>query len=397
MKENSKFNVIFISTLLILLFSLIKYPLKIEGLKNNVNPPISGSLYQIKNYTEEKEKENKNENENKYQKSIRLGGEWFLNNQNNSFLYYQYLPLKKTHSYARHPLREMAALWPITKLSNYFNDSRYRDLAEKGFSYFGRYLKYDKENDFYFINITPSSIKLGYSAFMILSLLEVEHPKKDYYLDKFANGIIFQQNDDGSLRTFFYSDKEGGEDYYPGESLLALMSLYEYKQDPRYLNAVEKAFPYYVNYWQNNLNTAFVPWQTQAYYKLYNQTEKKEVADFIFQINDYLLNQHMLEEDCSGFDFSRGIVTSVYIEGINKAYELAKKLDDKSRIECYSNFIKEGLDFVLSLQIQGGEEFEKEAIGGFLQNLNAGIMRVDRNQHSVMALMDAYELGLLED
>lgn len=325
-----------------------------------------------------------------YAQSIKLGGEWFLNNQNDSFLHYQYNLSQKSHAEKSHALREMGALWSISKLANFLDDSRYDDLAQKGFKYFESHFEYDEENDFYFININPKKIKLGYSAFAILSLLEIDHPKKDFYLEKLANGIIFMQNDDGSLRTFFYSDRATGTDYYPGEALIALMSLYNYSKDERYLEVVEKAFPYYMQYFRDGPNTAFVPWQTRAYYELYLVNGTKEVADFIFEMNDYTVRKN--SSSCNAF--SSGIVTAVRVEGVIRAYWLAKELHDKERTKCYGNYVREGLEAVLALQIKDETTYGKEALGGFLGNPDSNILRVDRNQHAVMALMDAKDGGV---
>lgn len=326
-----------------------------------------------------------------------MGGEWFLNNQNDSFLYYRYYPYENRHSTKHHSLREMGALWSIAKLSNFLNDSRYDSLAQKGFRYFEDSFKYDEEDDFYCVNITRNKIKLGYSAFIILTLLEIDHPKKEYYLDKFAQGIINMQNKNGSLNTFFYSNRSSGTDYYPGEALFALISLYEYKNDKRFLEVVENAFPYYVEYWRNRPNTAFVPWQTRAYYQLYKITQKRKFANFVFEMNDYMLERHSPKKQFSDFNFSRGIVTAVYLEGVIKAYELARELNDNKRTKCYANFIKEGLDFIITLQIADSTNFTKEALGGFLGSQKSKSMRADRNQHAVMALMEACEIGIIED
>ena len=335
--------------------------------------------------------------ENRYIQSIKLAGEWFLNNQDEAFLYYRYNHLRKRHSQEHYPLREMGALWSIAKLSNFLDDPRYDSLAHRGFRYFEGFFKYDEENDFYFVNIAPQEMELGYSAFIILALLEMDHPRKDYYLDKFAKGIILLQRDDGSLRTFFYSDSSTGTDYYPGEALFALMSLYEYTKDKRYLKIVEKAFPHYVRYWQDNPNTAFVPWQSRAYYGLYEVTRKREVADFVLEMNDYILSQHSPKGNCLRLDLSKGLLTAVYMEGVNKAYQLAREFDDKERLKCYANFILEGSVLILSLQVTDTTNFEKEAIGGFKASHTSRLMRVDGNQHAVMALIEAYELGILRD
>lgn len=206
-------------------------------------------------------KESKNEIvKNRYIEAMELGAKWFLNNQNEDFIYYQYYPYKNEHPNKHHRLRESGALWSIARAGNYFNDQELKDFSKKGFSYFENYFVYDEENDFIYINIVPSEIKLGYNAFAILTLLEIDHPNKDYLLEKLANGIIYQQQENGELKTFFFSDRATGIDYYPGEALLALMSMYEYTGDEKYLETVEKAFPFYVEYWKVNPNTAFTPW-----------------------------------------------------------------------------------------------------------------------------------------
>ncbi len=333
--------------------------------------------------------------ENRYVRSIKLAGEWFLNNQDDSFLYYQYFQQHKIHSQEHHPLREMAALWSIAELSNYLDDPRYDSLAHRGFRYFEKFFKYDQENDFCYVDIDPREMQLGYSAFMILALLKMDHPQKEYYLDKFAKGIISLQRDDGSFRTEFNSDSSTGIDYYPGEALFALASLYEYTKDDRYLKTVEKAFPYYAGYWRDNPNDAFIPWQSRAYYGLYKYTRRGEVADFVLEMNDYVIDQHSPRMNCRKLDLPRVSGIAVYLEGMNKAYQIAGELDHKDKAECYANFIREGSDIIQSLQVKDSTNFEREAIGGFKPNHASGLMRVDRNQHAVMALIDAYELGIL--
>lgn len=342
---------------------------------------IMVSLYQIQHTNLAKKR---------YMDSITLGGEWFLNNQDASFLYYEYNFLHETHSDKVHPLREMGALWSITRLSEFLKDERYDALARKGFDYFEDSFSYDEENDFYFVNVTPGSVKLGYSAFIILALLGIDDADKEEYLRGFAKGIIFLQEDSGELRTFFYSGGNSERDYYPGEALVALMHLYEYTGNEEYLLAVKKAFPFYVGYFRENPNTAFVPWQSRAYRRLFNATQDEEVADFVFEMNDFMVKQGDPGKECSDFGFAGGIVIAVYMEGMVKAYDLAMELGDAKRADCYLNYIREASDHIMSLQVT--EDSRKESIGGFLGSESSQTMRVDRNQHAVMAFMDAYDL-----
>ncbi|MBU0981811.1 hypothetical protein KKC94_03915 [Patescibacteria group bacterium] len=333
------------------------------------------------------------------QNAIRLGGEWFLNNQDENFLYYEYFPFEKEHSNSSHMLREMGAMWSIANLYHYLHDERYLELAEKGFSYFERSFKRDTENDFIYVNITPDKIKLGYNAFAILTLLEIDHPEKDYYLEQLAKGIMFQQEESGELRTFFYSDRDTGVDYYPGEALLAMMSLYEETGKEEYLEATRKALPFYREYFKGNPNTAVVSWQTQAYLKYWRATGEEAARDYIFEMNDFMLESY--GGGTSGFKVeSAGSVVAVHVEGVNKAYELAKELGDFERMEKYANFIREGLEATMALQFTeknnfGMVNFEEAAIGGFLGSIGSDSMRVDRNQHGVMALQAAHELRLI--
>lgn len=331
--------------------------------------------------------------------AIQNGGEWFLNNQDESFLYYKYHPLTKSWPDSHHSTREFGALWSITLLADFLQDSRYDDLAYRGWEHFKETFVYDEASDFMYVNITPEKVKLSYNAFAILVLLNLEDEKKDYYLDKLARGILEHQGEDGEYDTFFFSDRDSGTDYYPGQSILALMSLYEVTDNYSYLESVEKALPFYQNYWDEHANTAFVPWQTQGYYKYYQATGSTEAAEFIFAMNDFMVETYDEGESCSSFKFP-GIVMAVYVEGMNKAYMLADELGDADRKRCYKNFIQEGLTDVMSLQFpmegQNLDDFDLPAWGGFFGSEEDLTMQVDRNQHAVTALMGAYELGLVK-
>lgn len=360
--------------------------------------------------------------EDKYEKAIRAGTEWFVNNQDEDFLHYEYIPIAKTHLGTGQRLREMGALWSIALAYNYFGDERYKDLAEKGFWYYEDTFKYDSGQDIMFVNITPEKIKLAYNAFAILTMLEIGHPKEEKYIEKFVNGIEFQQQEDGSFKTFFYNDRATGVDYYPGEAMFALMSLYEKTKEKSLVEKLEKAFPYYREYWRGNKNTGFIPWQSRAYRKLAVATGKKEYADFLFEMNDWLLDQHRPKNECSRFVFNRGITTAVFMEGVIQAYLQAKDMGDAKRETCYQNYIQEGADYILTLQIW--DEEDPKANGGFMGNEKTydfvtnnraedinqyveqrkknserklNFTRVDNNQHAITALMEAIELGLLEE
>lgn len=336
------------------------------------------------------------------QRGIVDGAEWFLNNQDESFLHYEYDPHTDEWAEVQHSMREMGAMWSISQMWRYLDDERYEALSYRGFEHFAQHFEYDAENDLTYVNITPQKIKLGYNAFAILTLLELDYEDKEALLQTLANGILYLQEDSGELRTFFYSDRDTGTDYYPGQALLAIMHLYNETGDPAYLEVMRKAFDYYSEvYWAQSPNTAFVPWQSQAFAEYYAVEPRQDVADFVFAMNDFMVASFAEEvNSCDSFDTSAGVVMAVYMEGMNPAYALAEELGETRRAECYANFIRQSADAVLELQFPNGIEkphqFSKAADGGFYGSTKDQTMRVDRNQHAIMGLMGAKKLGLID-
>ncbi len=331
-----------------------------------------------------------------YRASLELAAEWFLGSQNDFFIRYEYDLAARQWTAEQHPLRELASLWSVAALGNHLPDGRLEAMAQRGFSSFENTFAKDESGGFYYVDVTPGDVKLGYSAFAILSLLEMEHPRKDEYLRRLADGILSLQGADGAFKTFFTSDSGSGQDYYPGEALFALMSLYEETGEVRYAEAVANAFMYYRIYWHASKSTAFVPWQTRAYTRLYRASRDSRVSSFLFDMNDWMLKQHDPSDasGCSGFDFaSKGVAAGVYIEGVVEAYSLARELNDTARANCYANYVREGLDYQLTLQVTGPGN-ESAALGGFRGG--DGKLRVDRTQHAVSAIMGACDAGIVE-
>jgi len=324
-----------------------------------------------------------------FEEAVLAGGEWFLNNQNDNFIYYEYFPGTDTHPDTNHALREMGALWSISQLSEFTGDPRYQQLTNRGLNYFLQFYTEDTKNDFAYINITPDKIKLGYNAFIILSLLRSDYPDREKILSSLAQGIIRQQQPDGSLKTFFFSDQTGGTDYYPGEALLALMELYQKTGQEEYRKTVTNALAYYTHYFQTNPNTAFTPWQSRAYAILYQTNPNENIAQFIFDMNDYMLDQYQPAGSCQNFFFDQGIVTAVHAEGVVQAYDIAQLTNDQNRQNCYQNFIREAAEYILTMQIKPSEETPQSAWGGFWDGPGHNGLRVDRNQHAVTFLIDA--------
>lgn len=319
-------------------------------------------------------------------RAIELGADWFVQNENDRFLHYDYNILEMDHTGKKHSLREMGGLWSIVKASKYLEDESLLRLSNKGFNHFESHLKRDSIRGYTYVNITPKKIKLGYSAMMILALLESDREERIELSKELGESILYHQNKDGSLQTFFYSERATGVDYYPGEALLALMGLYEETKEVKYLSAVQRALPFYRAYFRSNPNTAFVPWQSRAFTKLYFATGDEGAKEFVFEMNDFMISTNRPLKSCTEFDFPRGITTGVFMEGVCQAWRIAVESGDLQKADCYYSFLAEGITHILKFQIS--ETNDPIALGGFRGSLNSRMLRVDNNQHALMALID---------
>lgn len=326
---------------------------------------------------------------------ISLAEEWFLQNTNpqTGLLEYMYYPSSDSYSSDNNHVRQLATLWSMVELRNFLKSDRLDSVIRNTFE---EYLLYSIcTDDSCYIDIDDSA-KIAYNAFMILGLIG-RSEDSEAMLSKLGQALLNQQQADGFYYTYFNSDSTSGADYYPGESMLALMRLYEHTGDRRYLDSVYRAFPYYRSYWRNKRNTAFVPWHTQAYLLLYEDTKDPEVAEFVFEMNDWLIDTYQINEspyhDIIGA-FNRGNprnATFVYMEGINDAYKLALMVGDTDHAAKYKASIQVGTRFTLLSQYTAENSFYIEnparAIGGFRESLTANPQRIDYVQHAVSALM----------
>lgn len=329
---------------------------------------------------------------------LRRGVDWFCAQQDENFLHYSYHVVDAAWSEEHHAVREMAALWSIARAAKFFGAPHHAALANRGLDYFESCLAYDDEDDFAVVVGAPHAYALSYNAFLILALLESKRPDRDDTLAALARGILHQQNPDGKLRSAFYSDSNANQQYFPGQAMLALMALFAKSKQRSYLDCVERAFRYYRDFWRAKPNTPMVPWHSQALYSLHRVQPNPDIADFVFEMNDYLLDDKSDPENPERF-LHTGVTTAVYIEGLSPAYLLAREYGDRARQARYARYVHEGAAFVMRLQCplswQDPAEVPAPALGGFHSKPTNPVLRVDHNQHAVMALIGALEAGLI--
>jgi len=333
--------------------------------------------------------------------SIQNGSMWYQNtiDPKTNRLEYLYYPSDDSYSNDTNDIRHIASIWALVKLRSFLNDSNISNVIYSSLDYF---LSFTQDFQEYSYILIDDEAKLASNAFLILSLLETpEYPQRDILIDRYAKGILSLQNQNGSFQTYFFSDKNTGIDYYPGEAMLSLITLYHETKNESYLHAVSDGFIYYKAYWRINKNTAFIPWHTQTYALLFDVTKEREVADFIFEMNDWIIENYQIKnsiykDEIGGFPlYHPTFSTSVFLEGISDAYRIAVLLNDTIHIERYREALQLGTRFILQTQWTNDNSFYLEnrtrALGGFKTSLTDNSIRIDNTQHAVMALMKIYD------
>ena len=381
---------------------------------------------------------------------ISLAKSWFLNNidERTGRMQYMYLPSSDEYSTDNNHIRQIATVWSIAQLKGFLNDSSLETLINDSLDYYLNHIL--DMGDFCFVRV-DDPVNIANSAFLILALLHTpDYPDNERWMERLAKGILSLQLSDGSYKTMFWLSrfrkttsslrrlknkliklKKGGFrkiafyirhpkravrkawgepdrsiDFYPGEAMLALMSLYQRARTKSYLESVEKAFPYYRDYWRKNRNTAFIPWHTQTLLLLYEETENHEISEFVFEMNDWLIDNYQIRESqfqdkIGGFgEAYPGSSTSSYLEGLNDALGLARMIGDTDHLAKYEEAIRLGTRCMLLMQYTMNNAFyvknQSRAVGGFRQSIVNNSQRIDHTQHALNALMKTYKNGIFK-
>lgn len=337
-------------------------------------------------------------NKKNIENSLNLAGQWLLNDQNeDGSLKYKYFPDKDNYSDENNMIRQFMATIALAEMYKFTKDEEYRKAFEKNIAF--NMQNYYFENDdigYIFFN---SKSKLGAAAFALISLLNYEGTKYNMQKENLENFIFFMHNEtSGRFRTFYLPPNvDRNQNFYPGEAMLALMMVYGKIKNEKYLDSVEKSFDYYAEFFRKNKNPAFVPWHTMTDYRLYKATDNKKYADFIFEMNDFLIKiQHkncepnpyylgrFFDPEHSEYGPPHASSTAVYVEGLTYAYRLAKEVNDVERAEKYKEAILLGTRSLMQLQFKEGD---KKVLGGIRKTIDDSELRIDNTQHTIMALI----------
>ena len=322
---------------------------------------------------------------------------------------YKYWPSRGAESTSNNMIRQWMATACLGRVARAHDDQELFSRAAQNIRY--NLTEYYKEGDDGLGLIEfNGKVKLGAIALAALSM--VEHPERQSFA-RYEHAILRTidalWHDDGSFTTFYKSPsvvkKHSNANFYPGEALLLWAAIYDESRDPVLLERFMKTFRFYRQWHLGNRNPAFIPWHTQAYYKVWKTTQNEELRDFVFLMNDWLLGVQQWESaerfpDTQGrfydpkrpFGPPHASSTGVYLEGLIDAHQMAKASGDSGRQEQYRRSIIRGLRSVMQLTFLDDVDlyyvYQKDKVlGGVRETVYDNEIRVDNIQHNLMAIL----------
>lgn len=347
----------------------------------------------------------------------RCMGQWMVRQvQMDGRMVYKYFPSQGNESAANNLIRQFMATLCLIRYARFTQQDTHWALARHNLNYNLKQF-YHAEETLGLVEY-DGKVKLGAIALAALAILEsgdvegkgsaslsITSPHAEVFLS-LCRTIDHLWQPDGSFRTFYKpSDRNDNQNFYPGEALLFWASLYQRTHDADLLERCYISFHYYRAWHRQHRNPAFIPWHTQAYALLYQETGDRQFLDCIMEMNDWLLPMQQWDgvryADVQGrfhnpkhpeYGPPHASSTGVYLEGLVDAYQLAVQTQDIHRAQCYQQSIWRGLRSIRQLQFR--DEIDLFYIskptfvhGGIRTTVYDNVIRVDNVQHCLMALL----------
>lgn len=333
-------------------------------------------------------------------------GQWMIANLSaDGAMPYKYWPSRGTESPADNAIRRFLASLSLARLGKLRGSAEIRDAARRNLRFnLSRYFRDIGAGRGAIVERTGA--KLGAAAVAGLAILEFS-AREEFAeeLSMLAAGIDSLAHEELGFRTFFFPRERDGDNwnFYSGEALLfwaeaARRGLSIAPSLERCAATFERCRARHYR----KRNPAFVPWHTQACASLFAQTCRREFADFVFEINDWLLPMQQwdgLPPDLRGrfydprrpeFGPPHAASTGAYMEGLADAAALARGLGDRSRAAVYERAVGRGLRSLRQLQFRDRRDAfyvsrKKRVLGALRTEVYDNAIRVDSAAHALAA------------
>ena len=342
---------------------------------------------------------------------------WMLSNLSaEGALPYKYWPSRGRESPADNAIRRFLATLSLARMGEIRGSPEIREAARRN-------LRFNLSR--YFRNIgggrgaivEPTGAKLGAAALAALAILESPACAEFLHeLNMLAAGVESLVDEEHGFRTFFFPPERDGENwnFYSGEALLFWAEAG--RRGAGVAPALERCADVFArcrDRHRRNRNPAFVPWHTQACASLFQQTGRREYADFALEISDWLLPMQQWDRDDglppdlrgrfydprrSEFGPPHAASTGAYLEGLADAVTLARSIGDSARAAAYERTIERGLRSLRQLQFRDeGDAFyiakKRRVMGALRTEAYDNTVRVDSAAHALAAAVKLLQPG----
>ncbi|MDE0245688.1 MAG: hypothetical protein OXM59_10150 [Gammaproteobacteria bacterium] len=333
-------------------------------------------------------------------------GRWMLRNLSpDGALPYKYWPSRGEESPADNAIRRFLATLSLARLAELRRNGELKQAAVLN-------LRYNLKRYFQDIGngrgaiVENTGAKLGAAALAALAILE--SPARGEFqteLTMLATGVDSLFDKEQGFRTFFFPPERDGENwnFYSGEALLFWAEAR--RRNAGFAPSLERCTEVFSRCRERHFrarNPAFVPWHTQACVSFFQQTGRREFADFVFEINDWLLPMQQwdgLLPDLRGRFYNpkrpdygppHAASTGAYLEGLADALALARALGDSARTSAYELAVQRGLRSLRQLQFRDRHDTfyiskKPRVLGALRTEVYDNAVRVDSAAHALAA------------
>lgn len=308
-------------------------------------------------------------------------------------------------------VRHAGAVWGLFRLYNVTGEKRFLDGGLAAFAYLEKSFVTPEEDPDIFLIQEGNVAALGTMALAAMATVEMpaEHmtPERKKAQEKLGMAVIRMMAEDGQFYAYYQQVKTGRVPdpqpiYFPGEATLALVNLYEKTKDERWLTAAKKAADRQVE----AFNKSGTPdnWEIQVMSRLYRITRDDRYRDAGIRMANYNVEHQYdparaaekFKDYYGGFDNARpprATPAASRTEAMDEAYELAVAAGDAAAEKRFGDAVIWASWFIMNNQFNAANSYflpaPEKALGGVRGGLTANDIRIDYDQHAIMALLGA--------
>jgi hypothetical protein len=369
---------------------------------------------------------------------VTMAGDWYLANlaeenvNHRTMGYepgqvtYKFWPSENRFSNEYNLVRHTLATWNLVQAYTIDPRPEYLEGARSALDWTLKY-RVD-EGNMSFIEY-KNNRKLGSVVVGLMGLIDLARATDDHQWDdlinRFGEFTLFMQEDSGKFDPYYVPDDHPyaneTNDIVPGEAALALVMLYEYTGDDKWLVPLPKFFDYYMPWWDERVKRGntdepwpahtyknadrlelvqFGPWSVMAANAFHRASGDERAAEFGLRVARWMIDTYQFHEEKTPWpDYVGGyfkmngelpaMQTFCYGEGTAAAYQLALRFAP-DEAPFFEKSTREMARIAVQMQFDPYQTYAfprgKLVEGGIRYALNETKVRIDYVHHGLSAV-----------